>query len=131
MQEGSALQKINKCIQPWLSKWGNYREIEQVLFYKSIREYLGYGNEEGDILVDTCVYENSHHSTNKTIEVSDNESNINLQSTINTPTSSSNYNKQYIAISLAKRNKYSIPPSQTNHNGYNNYQKSYSFPGTR
>ena len=63
---------------------GRYHcEIEKVRVYKIILEYLWGGNEEDDILVDTCLYKNSNNSINKTIEVSDNKINIDWQSTIN------------------------------------------------
>ena len=57
LQKGIKAKNMKKCIQPWLSTWSNHNEINKIRVYKEFNQVWGRGDEEGDILVETYLYD--------------------------------------------------------------------------
>ena len=55
-------KRIKKCSQPWLPKWSNHREIEKVKSHKKVLKYLDVTIEDGDLLIDTFVYDKASNN---------------------------------------------------------------------
>ena len=70
LQKGIKPRNIKQCIQPWLSKWSNHNEINKVRVYKEVNLFLGRGDEEADILIETYLYDKLN-TNNETIDNND------------------------------------------------------------
>ena len=64
LSKGIAPKIIKKCRQPFASKWSRHRELTKVRLYKDIHNYLGNVDIEGNILVNTRIYNNTEKNNN-------------------------------------------------------------------
>ena len=72
--KGIRAKRIKKCIQPWLPKWSNHREVEKVRVHKKVIDHLGEVDISNNEIIETCVYIKSPTSNTKGIsdDVNDN-----------------------------------------------------------